>query len=172
MAQLVLLDRHSDFKTWSESEQQEMARVLGQLTDPDYKEQGQLNMIDQFLRRKNGEELIRDVFRLVSPFVYESFGKRLDEECDQVLKRIQFDDKSDEYIFFYFMNKNFPNFYKNPVLNKLENYSSEEHGLAMAKACFPHWEEVHQRKEMMTIFGSRNVGRSHDLEAMKSESIQ
>ena len=70
------------------------------------------------------------------------------------------------------MNKNFPNFYKNPVLNKLENYSSEEHGLAMAKACFPHWEEVHRRKEMMSIFGSRNVGRSHDLEAMKSESIQ
>lgn len=149
-----------------------MARVLGQLTDPDYKDQGQLNLIDQFLRRKNGEELIRDVFRLVSPFVYESFGKRLDEECDGVLKRIKWAEKSEEYLFFYFMNKNFPNFHRNPVLHKLENFSSEEYGLAMAKACFPHWEEVHRRKEMMSIFGSRRVQNSPNLEAMKAESME
>lgn len=76
-----MLDKHADFRKWSDDEKKEMAQVLSQLTDPDYKEQGQLNLIDQFLRKKNGEALIRDVFRLIAPFVNESFGRRLDEEA-------------------------------------------------------------------------------------------
>jgi len=105
IAQLVLLDKRQHHLRYSDQDRQELQVLLSQLTDPVQQGTASLNLIDQHLRRKNGEALMRDVLQICAPFVIQSFGQRLKEETDALLKDIDYDNNQGKFLLFYFLNK-------------------------------------------------------------------
>jgi len=61
------------------------------------------------------------------------------------------------------MNKNWPNFANHPILNKLYKWNSDDQMHEIMKTSVPQFTEDFRRKEMMTIFGNRDLDRSKSI---------
>jgi hypothetical protein len=123
MTQIILLDKHRDFSQYSAKDRKNFEKILGQMSDPQQHHAGQLNLIDQFLRQTNGDSLLSDIFQMASPYLLQSFGAKLQEECKDVLKEIDYKNKQYDYLLYYFMQKDFPMFQTNKALQRLYEYS-------------------------------------------------
>lgn len=83
LVEIVLLDKHGQVVENADDRKQ-MEKILAQLTDPIQKQAGRLNLIDTYLRRKNGEALVKDAFKMVAPFFVEQMKKKIVEEAEEL----------------------------------------------------------------------------------------
>lgn len=88
-----------------------MQKRLAHLTNPTGRNVGlSLNLIDQYLHRKNGEALVADAFDMVGPFFSQMMKSRLQYEIEDIQRDLNWEKIEGDVLVYYFLNKSYPNF--------------------------------------------------------------
>jgi len=109
LVEIVLLDKYSD--ELDPTIITHMQKRLAHLTNPTGKNVGlSLNLIDQYLHRKNGEALVADAFDMVGPFFSQMMKSRLQYEIEDIQRDLNWEKIEGDVLVYYFLNKSYPNF--------------------------------------------------------------
>lgn len=100
--------------------------------------------------------------------------KRLNQEAEDVMHKLNFDELEPTVMMYYWLNREFPLIKDNPVLNKFINYSFDKEMYDHAEARFPYLARRFQKSDISTILGGEdlNAKRNTPVSELKYDSLE